>query len=302
MAVLVATHDGPFHADDVMAFALVRVFVDPEARVVRTRDPARMAEADIVVDVGGVYDKATRRFDHHQASYQGPWSSAGMVLDWLASEGRIDAELADQLRADPMEYLDAVDNGRVAPKAGVPCFPKLVEALNQPARTHAAFDAAFLQAASFAEAWLRGIEAAHAQVLEARIVVKRAMDDAVARGSRVIELEEYLPWKPVYFANDGEAHPTDYVLHPGTDGSWRVVAIPPRAGSMDQKRPLPEAWAGLTDDALEAVTGVPGSVFCHKNRFIAVFRSRDAAVAALSRHGLLRGPPQPQEAQRDLRQ
>ncbi|MFT4626212.1 MAG: uncharacterized UPF0160 family protein, partial [Myxococcota bacterium] len=33
MAVLVATHSGPFHADDVMAVALVRVFHDADAEV-----------------------------------------------------------------------------------------------------------------------------------------------------------------------------------------------------------------------------------------------------------------------------
>jgi uncharacterized UPF0160 family protein len=115
------------------------------------------------------------------------------------------------------------------------------------------------------------------------------MDEAVAEGRRVIFLERYLPWKPVYFEHGGETHPTDYVLFPGTDGSWRVVAIPPRLGAFEQKRSLPEAWAGLTDDALSRVTGVPGSVFCHKNRFIAVFRTRDGALQALEGHGLMHG-------------
>lgn len=300
MPILVATHDGPFHADDVMAFALLRTFHAPDAAVVRTRDPERIAAADIVIDVGGAYDPGQGRFDHHQASYQGPWSSAGMVLDWLERTDRLDGELAATLREQAMDYLDAVDNGRTEPRPGVPCFPKIVEALNQPARSHAAFDAAYLQAAEFAAAWLRGLQAAHEQVVQARTDVRRAMDRAVEAGARVVELDAYVPWKVPYFASGGADHPTDYVLHPGTDGSWRVVAIPPRLGSMDQRRPLPEAWAGLTDEALEAVTGVPGSVFCHKNRFIAVFRSRDAAVAALRRHGLWATSPQPDQAVGDL--
>lgn len=288
MPVLVATHDGPFHADDVMAFALVRTFYDPDASVVRTRDPQRIAAAHIAVDVGTEYDPDRLRFDHHQSSYQGPFSAAGMVLDWLARQGKLDPELAQTLRTGVVDYLDAVDNGRVAPDPTVPCFPRIVDALNHPARTHAEFDAGYLRAAELAELWLRGLVAEHDKVLAARKHVRRAMDEAAASGSRVIELEEYLPWKPVYFESGGETHPTDYVLHPGTDGSWRVVAIPPRAGDFGQKRPLPEAWAGLTDEALEAATGVPGSVFCHKNRFIAVFKTRDAALAALERHGLLR--------------
>lgn len=284
--LLVATHDGPFHADDVMAFALIRTFRDREAAVVRTRDPARIDAADVAIDVGGVFDSARRRFDHHQATYTGSRSAAGMVLDWLLAEGAVDPELGRSLRAGVMDYLDDVDNGRVAPDPRVPCFPRIVEALNQPARTNPEFDRAYLQAVEFAEAWLAGLVAEHARVLEAAAMVTRAMADALATGSRVVELPAYVPWKPVYFANGGETHPTEFVLHPGTDGSWRILAIPPVLGDFGQKRPLPEAWAGLTDAALEAVTGVPGSVFCHKNRFIAVFRTREAAVEALERHGL----------------
>lgn len=284
----IATHDGPFHADDVMAVALLRTYVDPAAPVVRTRDPDRIAAADFVVDVGGRWAPDEGRFDHHQADYQGPFSSAGMVLDWLARSGRAPGGLADGLRAGIVDYLDEVDNGRTAPRPGVPCFPRIVEALNHPADTHAAFDAQFEVAAAFAGAWLRGLVAEHEKRTQAERAVAAAMDDAAARGSRVLVLREYLPWKPAYFARGGATHPTDFVLHPGTDGSWRVVAIPPRPNDFGQKVPFPEAWAGLTDAALEAVTGVPGSVFCHKNRFIAVFRTEAAAWAALRSHGLER--------------
>lgn len=282
MPALVATHNGAFHADDVMAFAMIRAFVDPDATVVRTRDPERIARADIVIDVGGVYDPPTRRFDHHQPTYQGPWSAAGMVLEWLAEEGRVDPRLAASLRRDVMDYLDAVDNGRTAPKRGVPCFPSIVASFNHPSTgpDGETFDARYLEAVAFAQAWLRGLVANFEATEAARLVVRAAMERAAQSGSRVIEFEEYVPWKEPYFENGGEEHPTEFVLHPGSDSTWRVVAIPPEAGSMAQKRPLPEPWAGLSDAALEAVTGIPGSVFCHKNRFIAVFRSREGAREA----------------------
>lgn len=288
MPLIVATHDGPFHADDVMALALVRAFCDAEAIVVRTRDKATIASADIAIDVGGAYDLPTRRFDHHQSSYQGPLSAAGMVLDWLIREERIPHALGERLRTGVMLYLDDVDNGRTAPSPTVPCFPRIIDALNQPARTHEQFDDAYAQAVAFAYAWLRGLTAEHEKLVTARQRVRDAMDRAVSTGVRFIELEEYIPWKEPYFDNGGEKHPTDYVLHPGTDNSWRIVAIPPRLGEFEQKRPLPEAWAGLTDDALRAVTGIEGSVFCHKNRFIAVFKTKEAALAAMERHHLLR--------------
>ena len=59
----------------------------------RSRDPAVLDACDIVVDVGGVFDAAKLRFDHHQRSFDEsmhslsaakyPWktklSSAGLV-------------------------------------------------------------------------------------------------------------------------------------------------------------------------------------------------------------------------------
>ncbi len=286
MPVTVATHNGPFHADDVMAYALIRTFYDAEACIVRTRDPDRIDGADIVIDVGGVYDPSLQRFDHHQAAYTGPLSSAGMVLEWLTDRGQIEPALAKRLRTRLMDYVDAVDNGRVAPIQGVPCYPSLVDALNQPASTLDEFDSAFLVANEMAFAWLAGLKSEHDQIRAAEIRIPQAMAEAVEAGRNVIILEEYLTWKAAYFANGGATHPTEFTLFPGSDDSWKVVAIPPKFGDFAQKRSLPEAWGGLSDEELEAATGVPGSVFCHKNLFIAVFQTREAAITALRTHGL----------------
>jgi len=288
MPLQVATHDGPFHADDVLAWALLRTYVDGEAELVRTRKPELLDAADIVFDVGGDFDPDRGRFDHHQASYEGPLSSAGMVLAWLESTERIDPHLALHLRTQIVSYVDDVDNGRVAPKPGVPCFPKLVDAFNQPAGSHEEYDAAFRAAGEMAAGIVRGLDAENQSIARARRIIDAAMKEAVADGRRVLFLDGYVRWKPVYFQLGGEEHPTDFVLFPSTDGSWRIVAIPPVQGSFAQKRPLPEPWAGLTDDDLEAVTGIPGSVFCHKNRFIAVFKTREGAVRALEENGLMR--------------
>ena len=76
-----AVHDGSFHADEVSACGLLLAFglVDRD-KIVRSRDSAVLAACEYVCDVGGVYDPARKLFDHHQVTYQGPLSSAGMVL------------------------------------------------------------------------------------------------------------------------------------------------------------------------------------------------------------------------------
>lgn len=291
VALTVGTHSGTFHADDVLAFALLRSFVDPEATVLRTRDVEALDACDIVVDVGGVFDPERRRFDHHQGSYVGPRSSAGMVLDWLEHTGAVSAELAHHLRHRMVDYIDAVDTGREAPRVDVPCFARIVEAIGDGLETPEDQQAAFLRASEIGQTLLDGLVAGHERVCEARAAVRGAMDDAVRAGRSVIFLDRYYPWKTIYFEYGGREHPTDFVLFPSEDATWKVVAIPPELGCFDQKQPLPASWAGKMREDLAAATGVPGSVFCHKNRFIAVFESKEGALTALQRFGLLAARP-----------
>ncbi|MFT3925384.1 MAG: MYG1 family protein [Myxococcales bacterium] len=287
--MLVATHSGPFHCDDVFAGALLRCFLDPALRFVRTRDLARIAEADIAIDVGGEYDAARGRFDHHQREYTGPLSSAGMVLSWLESEGRVDLALARKLREQWVDYIDAVDNGRRKPDEGVPCLPSVVGALCEQAESSGEFDERYAEAVQLCEGILRGLRQAQLRTELARAAVKEAMDQALRDHTRIMTFDRHLKWKRAYFEFGGAQHPTDYALFPEGD-RWQLVAIPPEHDSFDKKRPLPEAWAGLVDEELSKVVGVPDARFCHKNRFIAVFGSRESALAAIAKWGLAQRP------------
>jgi len=289
MPTTVATHSGPFHADDVLAWALIRTFFDADAGLIRTRDQALIETADIVVDVGSLYEPASLRFDHHQQEYTGPLSSAGMVLQWLESAGHITPALAAELNSQMVSYVDDVDNGRRMPDTSVPCFALLVSAYNQGCHTLAEFDAAFRRAGEAAAGMVTGIVAGHRERLTNAATVIAAMDAAREAGQNVIFMDRYYSWKDIYFENGGEEHITEYVLHPGIDGRWRASAIPPVRGSFGQKRSFPESWAGLRDAELSAVAGVEGALFCHKNRFIAVFTTREGALEAMGRFGLLVG-------------
>ncbi|MHB9102314.1 MAG: MYG1 family protein, partial [Sulfuricella sp.] len=78
-----ATHSGSFHADDVLAAATLRL-VNPALPILRTRDQEQLDAADIIFDVGRVFDSAACRFDHHQLEYKEarenglPYSSFGL--------------------------------------------------------------------------------------------------------------------------------------------------------------------------------------------------------------------------------
>lgn len=53
----IGTHDGVFHCDEVLgSWLLTKTKRFRNAVVIRTRDPKILEEADLVLDVGGIYD------------------------------------------------------------------------------------------------------------------------------------------------------------------------------------------------------------------------------------------------------
>ena len=60
-----------------------------EIDLVRTRDPPKLAQCDIVVDVGGVYDPAAQRFDHHQRGFEEVFGEGGYNKTKLSSAGLV---------------------------------------------------------------------------------------------------------------------------------------------------------------------------------------------------------------------
>lgn len=266
--MLIATHNGQFHADDVIAVALLRSHILPDMQVVRTRDMALVAKADFVVDVGGVFDPASRRFDHHQASYHGHRSSAGMICDWLESEGRMPHRCAEYLRKHLIDHVDAMDLGLGQFHEGVPTFSDMIHYLN-PAQDSEQ-DAAFERAVNMTIPFLEGMIEAWKAIEKDRDEVLDAMeaDEVVIRFS-----SPDLNWKETYFENGGAMHPSKYIISE-KNGQWRVLAIPPRMGTFETKQRLPAHWHEHTRD-------IPGLIFCHKTGFLAIFDSEQAMWSAL---------------------
>jgi len=85
---LIGTHNGHFHADEALAVHMLRQLpAYADARLVRTRDPKVLETCHTVVDVGGEYDAARNRYDHHQRGFTTTFpgrdtklSSAGLVF------------------------------------------------------------------------------------------------------------------------------------------------------------------------------------------------------------------------------
>lgn len=288
----IATHNGPFHADDVLAAAALRL-LHPEGRIIRTRNPAELAKADIRIDVGGVFDPDNMTFDHHfKGSPVGPLgvrlSSAGMVWQKFgpqiveAVRGSLgydqELDVADQVYADLFAAVDAADNGEAesmaAPGVEQFTFSHAVSNFNpnwDGNQTPEAFDSAFVAAMGFAQTVLLGvIKKALGGASAARLV-----RDAIEGDPAIVILDRFMPWHETLVPGTVNAK---FVVFPNPEGTWMVQCVPPTLGSFGQRQALPEPWAGLRDEAFAEVSGVPSSVFCHPNRFICGAKDRDSAV------------------------
>ncbi|MDZ7890525.1 MAG: MYG1 family protein [Rhodoferax sp.] len=308
---VIATHSGTFHADDVFGVGIL-MGVFPSHTLVRTRKQELIEAADFAVDVGGVWDAAKGRFDHHQRGFDGArpsaeldgatvpgvgYASAGLVWSqygtayvqaWCAAQGHaLDAASIEQIVRSIdhslVQYLDIVDTGQGDVSPGIFGLSSLIAQLN----TH----------------WLeeKGLDhAAKAQLLETRFreaiaINRKFLDHAISKkvaqlramdtvrqaprllGGRVLHLQEGgMPWTHVVL---NEMPDVMFVIYPDSDGDqYQIKTVPVEAGSFTARMDLPEPWAGLRDAELAAVTGVADSVFCHLNLFIGGARSFEGAV------------------------
>lgn len=128
--MILTAASGHFHADEALAVYMLRLLPTyASSPLLRTRDPAQLETCHTVVDVGGVYDSAINRYDHHQRTFATTFpqhdtklSSAGLVYMHfgraiIAQHMSLSVDHPDvdllykKLYTDFIEAVDANDNG-----------------------------------------------------------------------------------------------------------------------------------------------------------------------------------------------
>ncbi|WP_410217602.1 MYG1 family protein [Paracoccus sp. (in: a-proteobacteria)] len=285
------THSGGFHADELLSSViLTRLY--PQAQILRTRDAdwINPAPGRVIYDVGRDFDPARLIFDHHQKNPPlresgEPFSSFGLVWqhfgqDYLRAldlpQGDLDAVHAS-FDADFVLPIDLVDNGALSPTGPLAdlSLPMLLESL-KPVFDDSSPDAddrAFQQALDTARAFVEAAIARKAAKLRAEAVVMAAI--AAAGDSAILELPMGMPFRSAV-ERAGAAHLL-FVIHP-RETDWALTGIRRDADGFALRADLPASWAGLTDAAFEAASGVSGARFCHNARFIAVAADRTSVL------------------------
>ena len=277
--ITIATHNGNFHADDVFSIAALKN-IFPAFNLVRTRDLEVIGKADVVIDVGGIYDPETGRFDHHQRGGAGerengiPYSSFGLVWKKYGLEicgGNQD--VANSVDSSLVSTIDAIDCGHVEGVSKGISLSQTISMFNPTWEEESHYDVCFDEAVAFASRVLTRFIATASGGISAKSIVAKAIEQA--EDPRVIVLEQYTPWKRTVHALSEDAL---FMVYPSDSGQWRIQTVPVEPGSFENRKSLPKAWAGLSDKALQDVTQLDDAMFCHNGLFIGGAASFDSTM------------------------
>jgi uncharacterized UPF0160 family protein len=278
------THNGRCHADDLFAAAALQLKFGESIEILRARDEAQIAAADIVFDVGHVYSPRDRRFDHHQPGGAGtrengiPYAAFGIVWKEFGEDICGSAAVAAEVDSRLAQPIDATDNGFTisVPKPDKPSefvFDSIARAFCPSwLEDETGHDAAFFEALPFARRILERVIAHAAAKVKGNELA--AADYAKSADPRLLVLEGPYPSGAVT-----KAHP-EILFSVSPDvfaGRWNLRTV--QDAEYVNRKPLPEAWAGLRGAELEAATGVPGASFCHRGRWFCAATTREAALA-----------------------
>ncbi|OLY85363.1 UPF0160 protein [Smittium mucronatum] len=318
MSKIIGTHNGSFHSDEALAIYMIQLLPEyKSSKIIRTRDPNELEKCDIVVDVGGVYDHATKRYDHHQRSFdeqfskdfQTRLSSAGLIYKHYGKQV-ISQVVGDKISQKDIDFLyiklyksiiesfDGVDNG--VERYPVDIEPKyedhtsifsMVKSLNpgwnEPDQD---YDQRFSKAMTLVGNFLVDkINYYSLSWLPARDIVLRAYNSRfdIDPSGLIMLLDHFCPWESHLFDIEASNENTNsdssdvkplYIIFEDTNGSYRIRAISKKLGSFENRKPLPEQWRGYRDDELSQRAKVKGCIFVHATGFIGGNQTRDGAI------------------------
>jgi len=292
----IVVHSGRFHTDDVFSVAALQMYLNRQGilneaiAVIRTRDPELIRDAGFVADVGGVYDHALRRYDHHQEEGAGtrdngtPYASIGLVWKHygleLCDNQQAVWEKIDTVLVQPIDINDNGDTALLPIKHDI--YPYTIDDIvsvyrpswNEPMDADSFYNA-FMKLVPIARTILEREIKKVSDAFTAKQFVLNAYERA--EDKRIIEFDRRYGWRDSLL----EKNEPLYVIEPDTngEGKYQIYVVPKGYRTFEARKPFPEAWGGKVDSELEKISGVEGALFCHRKLFMAVAKNLDAARA-----------------------
>ncbi|MES2985500.1 MAG: MYG1 family protein [Patescibacteria group bacterium] len=319
-SVTLATHATNFHADDICATAVLKIYFKsfyPKLKVVvkRTLDQKVIDAADIVYDIGKIYDPKTLRFDHHQkggaavrengvqyAAFGLVWKHFGYdicMCHYYSVVGKKATKAQAQRMFEIVEkrmvcHIDGMDNGQMTYKElledTIPltldgyfemCKVAVSSKDSDIAKTNKAFDKEFFRLVPFVEGVLQNI-------LTYAVYKERDESQALklytkSKDKRIIICDRF------YYFNFGKLPEPLVIVYPNPRGGWGAKVVRKDESSYDARFYFPQSWAGLTDAELEKESGVVGANFCHNARFLVTADSKKSVLELVDKAFAIQG-------------
>jgi len=290
--IQVVTHSGSFHTDDVFAAAVFYLYFQKTKQkheLIRSVDPQVLAKADIVFDIGGIYDEDINRFDHHQKGGAGKrengisYAAFGLVWKKYGTLLCNSKEISDIIDTVFVQAVDASDNGmNIFTRSIQGVSPVLIQDLigsfnatyeEDEVKLTANFNQVLDIAIVYLERMIyqtktqvsinKDIRSIYDSAEDKKLIVTGSLYGRVPLVNAVQDLSQVL-----------------YVVYPskGDDG-WNVCGARVSYDSFETRKPFPEEWRGLRDKDLENISGIQGATFCHNRGFLCVVQTKDQALS-----------------------
>ncbi|MGD9192770.1 MAG: MYG1 family protein [Desulfobacterales bacterium] len=282
--MIVSTHDGRFHADEVFALAALKLLF-PNLEIVRSRDEDVYKKADVIVDVGHVYDPDNLIFDHHQRSFSKkrktgiPYASFGLVWKHYGELLCGSSETSDYIDTVIVQAIDADDNGidiyeTKVDGLGFHTLSDIIESfvpryVDDSEKVQKGFNRALSFAVSYME---RQIKLAKELFEVALPNIRQAIN--AAEDPRILIFKKFdKTW--LHFISR-ESKDALFAIFPTHRKTWAVRSIPIKRQKFEYCKLLPKEWGGRQQE-FARISDVHDALYCHKGCFLAEAKSLDGA-------------------------
>lgn len=264
--MIIATHDGSFHADETLACAILTYIYD-KAQIIRSRDPKQLETADLIIDVSGQNDH--KHFDHHSNEFNLKrdnginYATAGLMWlkfgtpylkkiaqEFFSFEQRNEINDAiyqaafERIDREVMYMVDLNDNGQLNTYINQTCGAKtpeqkeIMDKLNE--FYQCSPDIPYLVAmqnlpnisgADQNKTFLNTVKFLR-QIMINIAINALSTECGIAKvleaydGSELLIMHEKLPWTQAVMAHFDTFTPCQLAIYPDRKRGWRIQALP----------------------------------------------------------------------------
>ncbi|CAI5705655.1 unnamed protein product [Peronospora farinosa] len=286
---LIGTHNGTFHCDEALAVSMLKLLPKFAAHdVLRTRDEAKLAQCEVVVDVGVLVS----------------CTSISVVRSFkkLADPTKLDDETLDILYRKAyknfIEHIDGIDNGVEVASAGDAKLkynyqvsttlssrvsylnPRWNESQDEQGMSRQFKQAMYMTITEFTDA----IHDLVYSWLPAREIVEKAVANRFEthKSGEIVHFPKFCPWKSHLYDLEEKLliqGQIKFVLYNDPTGNMtRVQALNVEPGSFALRKGLLPLWRSLRNEELSRVSGIEGCTFVHNAGFIGGNRTFKGAL------------------------